>query len=153
MKRWTTFARVIPWIISFIFTFIAIYNAKIDGYQLSGFCHISMYNRYADGFGYKTDALWIICLVFIPQCLYIVFYAILIIPFLFEMKKSLTSISNPDKVDQVRGYIKKYGYVTLCLITFKIVSVTLVLMATLYRKYWDDSLKDFLSCHMRSMQG
>ena len=153
MKRWSMFAHVIPWIISFIFSFIAVYNTKVDGYQISGFCHISMYSGSANGYGYETDPLWMICLVFIPQCFYIFFYAILIVPFLLEMKNSLTSISNPDRGEQIRGYMKRYGYITLGIIALKIVSVTLVLMATLYRKYWDDSLKDFLSCQMKSMQG
>ena len=110
MKKWSTYAHVIPWIVPFIFCCIVIFNAKVDGYKLSGFCHVSMYSRSTDeDFGHKLDPIWITLLVFIPQCLYIILYGILVSLFCWKLNKTIPKSDSSKAPCKIKRTMKIKG--------------------------------------------
>ena len=140
------FCRIIP----VICVFIATFNGLVDGYSLSGFCHISMYNRTKE-FGSVPDIKWILLLVLSPQCLFIILYFILGLMFYRGMKKLCVTKKDSTKQDQdIQKMKNEYFGIIILIIVCKLGNFLLVLLASLERKKWDESLKDFLSCKMKN---
>ena len=119
-------------------------NGLVDGYSLSGFCHISMYNRTKE-FGSVPDIKWILLLVLSPQCLFIILYFILGLMFYRGMKKLCVTKKDPTKQDQdIQKMKNEYFGIIILIIVCKLGNFLLVLLASLERKKWDESLKDFM---------
>ena len=139
MKKWSTYAHAVAWILPVIFCFIVVSFQKIDGYQLSGFCHISM-----------IDRTWIISLDFIPQCLYIILYAVFVLKFCLELNHSIPK--SKQKAEEIKGMMKNYGSIVFFIGLFKLVCGVLMLLASFYQQNWNEAKKDFILCQMQSRQ-
>ena len=130
-----------------IFTLAALFIEAVDGFSLTGICHISMYSRSTDQ-GSQPDLTFISGFVLFPQI------SIILMGFLIlgKLLKNLWSLSN-DKSDEKSYIRKKQRKIGFCLglyLVSKFFIVFYYIYVGLSIGSWNQSLEQFLVCHARN---
>jgi smoothened protein len=145
LEQQLVYFHIIAWTGPLVFTIAAIFVNGIDGYSLSGVCHVSRYFRTEErSEPDPTRVIWFILMpYFITICATCAFL-VKVFYYLYNLSKS-----DPTS-NEIRSNQARIGFTIVPIVGWKIISLLLSIYMVTNTSLWDASLDDFLVCEAKS---
>lgn len=122
----------------------AFFVNAIDGFSLSGICHISMHTQSVD-YGSTPNMKLVGAFILMPQCI-IIAISVLVYAKLFVDLRNLSKNTPSENSGPIRKKMFRIGICVIPSILSKFVSALLSTYVAINTQIWDDSRHDFLLC-------
>lgn len=134
-----------------MFTIGAIFINGIDGYSLSGICHISIYSRSVET-GTLPDHTLVTWFILVPYFVTIG-ATLLFIAKIFFYLCHISKSTDDKATSEIRNKQARIGISIVPIVVCKFISVLFTIYMVINTGLWDESLYKFMICKAKSTEG